>query len=183
MEFCFRLAAFVGMDTFLMWLNRIIKPATRSLSVREKRLAQSIFGDSINLEKVRIDETSRIACKPLRLAYVGFNVINCWGPLSDAHLIHELVHVWQYQTFGVVYIPRALWAQNTEKGYDYGGIRVILKKDTPKFTTFNYEQQGDIVADYFRLKTGQIPQWCPPDKRLLPYFEAILNPYFARDDA
>lgn len=159
-----------------MHLNRLFKPNTRLLSEREIALARSIFGEAIDYQKVRMDERSHIGCRQYRFAYVGFYFINSWGKLSDPVLIHELVHVWQYQRLGSVYIPRALWAQCTPEGYNYGGISTLQRaiEQGKSLTDFNYEQQGDIVADYFCLKNGWKPRWCGADKTYLPVFEAII---------
>ena len=72
-------------------------------------------------------------------------------------LIHELCHVYQYQHFGWKYIPLALFAQ-VSKGYDYGGEEGLKKaiKKGKQFKDFNYEQQGDIMRDYYiRYKMGK----------------------------
>lgn len=163
-----------------MWLNRLFKPGTRPLTVRETNLARSIFGAAVQYQNVRIDERARIGCRRYRFAYVGFQVINCWGQLSDPHFIHEMVHVWQYQRLGAVYIPRALWAQRTPEGYQYGGIEALRRAvETGKnLMDFNFEQQGDIVADYYCLQNGWQPRWCAGDSAYLPVFEQIIHPCF-----
>ena len=99
----------------------IVKYNTRSLDNREKDLAQKVFGNSINLEIVRLDEWSYSslfafaadddATKPR--PFTTFNTINSWWKMDDATLIHELTHVWQYQHGGAIYIPEALGAQGS----------------------------------------------------------------------
>jgi hypothetical protein len=162
---------------FLMMLNRIFKRNTRTLTQREIILAQSVFGESINYQKVRMDEMSSIACKKYHLAYVGFHIINSWGAIQDTHFIHEMVHVWQYQKLGIVYIPRALYAQTTQEGYNYGGIAALQKArmEGKNLLDFNYEQQGDIVADYFRLRCHLAPIWCERNQAYLPDFEYFIK--------
>jgi hypothetical protein len=163
-----------------MLLNRAFKPNTRRLTEREIALARSVFGETIDYQKVRVDERSHIGCRQYRFAYVGFHFVNSWGKLSDPILIHELVHVWQYQRLGSVYIPRALWAQRTAEGYDYGGGAALQKavEQGQTLTDFNYEQQGDIVADYFCLKNGWKPRWCEPEIPYLPIFEVLVEQAF-----
>lgn len=149
----------------ITWLyesfSNTIKTNTRPLTAREKAVAQSVFADSIQYDKVRIDERARIGTRRYNICYVSFNTINNWGILSDELLIHELIHVWQYQRFGAVYIPRALAAQRTAEGYNYGGTTALKKaiREHKKLWEFNYEQQGDIVADYFRIRSGYCPRW------------------------
>lgn len=160
-----------------MLLNAIFKPGTRSLLPREIALARLIFGDYIPYHQVRIDETARIGCRHYNLAYVGFYCINTWGPLSDAHFIHEMVHIWQYHRHGSVYIPRALHAQRTPEGYHYGGAEAIrdAERDGKQLSDFNYEQQGEIVADYFCLLSGAHPRYCPNNPTLLPLYQNFVQ--------
>ena len=175
-EFGFLLADLLGFPRLLIWLNQFFKPNTRPLNSRERVLGEAVFGHHIDFDKVQIDEHAWIGCRHFRFAYVGFNVINSWGALSDQHLIHELVHVWQYQQEGSRYIPRALWAQWFGGGYNYGG-HPALQKALAKGQTlrdFNYEQQGDIVADYFCLKQGLAPRWCSNTPEHLKTFTKLV---------
>ena len=72
------------------------------------------------------------------------HVLFCW-------LMHELTHVWQYQTTGWGYLFRAIQAQMKE-GYTYGGAEKLreFRLSGKTFLDFNLEQQGDIVRDYYR---------------------------------
>lgn len=171
------LADCLFLPEILILLNQLFKPATRKLTLREVALARSIFGNSINYQHVRIDERARIGCKNHHFAYVGFCIINAWGPLSDPHFIHEMVHVWQYQRLGSVYIPRALYAQRTAEGYNYGGIESLrhMAGQGRGLADFNLEQQGDVVADYFCLRQGFKPRWCPADRDYLDDFERVID--------
>lgn len=154
----------------------------RSLNQYELWTARFVYGDSINLNKVRIDERAYIGPRQYRLCYVSFNIINSWGIMSDELLVHELIHVWQYQHFGAAYIPRALWAQRTREGYNYGGLEVLkaAKSNGKKFWEFNYEQQGDLIADYFRLSQGKAAYWgnaTPNDLPIYEYFAEQMRHY------
>ena len=177
LEAVFLLADLVLVPEILLSLNRLLKPNTRRLTGREITLARAVFGETIDYQSVRIDERAMIGCRQYRFAYVGFNCINCWGKLSDAHFIHELVHVWQFQTLGSLYIPRALWAQRTHGGYNYGGVQALQQalREGRGLSGFNFEQQGDVVADYFCLKNGLQPRWCDANPAYLPVFEAIVK--------
>lgn len=177
LELLIRVLQGIGFPFLLMGLNRLFKPGTRALTASEIALAHSVFGAAIVYERVRIDARARVMCRRRGMAYVAFNVINAWGPLSPAHFIHEMVHVWQYQRFGAVYIPRALYAQRTTMGYNYGGPVALQKAAAAEksLLDFNYEQQADIVADYFCLKNGLRPRWCPPDRYFLPVFEKLIR--------
>ncbi len=174
LETVFLLADCLFLPELLVFGNRIFKPGTRRLTNREIELARLVFNESIDYQKVWIDDRARLGCRQYRFAYVGFNCINCWGKLADPHFIHEMVHVWQYQREGSVYIPRALYAQRTVEGYNYGGVEKLINA---RWQDFNYEQQGDIVADYFCLLQGLKPRHCAPDPAYLPVFRAVLKTY------
>jgi hypothetical protein len=151
------------------------KPSIRSLTPDERRMARSVFGENIDYDLVLLDERARIVTRDKGIAYVSANTINSWGSLSKAILIHELVHVWQYQRFGAVYIPRALRAQQ-EEGYNYGGLDKLLEE--PDFYNYNPEQQGDIIADYYRLMNGKRPYWGDAHSAdVLIYREIVMNAF------
>jgi hypothetical protein len=87
-------------------------------------------------------------------AFTTFHTVNL--PRSGGHsrehielLIHELVHVYQFETVGSVYIYEALRAQRTG-GYDYGGWPQLSKdwEGGRHFKDYNREQQGQITQDY-----------------------------------
>lgn len=132
----------------------LLKLKTRSLTIQEKALAKSIFGDSIQYDLVKVDTGARFGTKKIALAYVSFNTINYLRNIDKAIFIHELMHIWQFQQFGSIYIARAIKAQRSKEGYDYGGVanlyQVMLKGGS--LLDFNFEQQADIIEDYYRIK-------------------------------
>lgn len=74
--------------------------------------------------------------------------------------IHEMTHVWQYQS-GVNVRLQGLWVLVTEgygsdrKAYDYYKVENLRKK----LIEFNIDQQASIVEDYFLvhyLKDGRL---------------------------
>lgn len=151
----------LGVPEIYETLSDFSKPKTRPLHDWEIKMAKEVFGNGINYKRVRVDEGAYIGPKQQHFCYVSFYIINSWGKMSNSTLIHEMVHIWQYENMGAVYIPRALWAQTTNEGYDYGGLKklkLFLKHEKTLFD-FNLEQQGDIVADYFKIKKGYPPQW------------------------
>jgi hypothetical protein len=151
------------------------KPSIRSLTPAERRMARTVFGENMDYDLVLLDEKARIATRDKGIAYVSANTINSWGGLSNAIFIHELVHVWQYQRFGAVYIPRALRAQQ-EEGYNYGGLEKLLEE--PNFYNYNPEQQADMIADYYRLMNDKRPYWGDAhSKDVLTYWEIIKNAF------
>lgn len=161
-----------GWPEILETLADILKFNSRTLTDREKEIARSVFGDSINLDLVRIDEYSLGNLVNGKRPFTTFNTINTWEALEDPTLIHELTHVWQYGQVGAIYIPDALSSQEDSgvpgspedyppdiissgiSGYRYGGFTELQKRinNGQKLTSFNYEQQAQIVEDYYRLR-------------------------------
>jgi hypothetical protein len=135
----------------------LLFPALRRLRQEEVDLLKPIFGSSLPYEMMRIDERALIGPRRYRFCYVSFHTINSWGPMSDAVLVHEAVHVWQYVHYGACYIPRALSAQRTPMGYNYGGLKGLAAATF--LDDFNYEQMADVIEDAFRLCQGRPPKW------------------------
>ncbi len=91
-------------------------------------------------------------------AFTFFHTVNL--PLDGRHarkftdiLVHELVHVYQYELVGSAYMLEALYAQNTAGAYDYGkdaGLTQATAAGRP-YKAFNREQQAQIVQDYYCL--------------------------------
>ncbi|MBR9923062.1 MAG: hypothetical protein GYB31_19720 [Bacteroidetes bacterium] len=141
--------------------NRLIKWNTRKLTAGEEAMGKAVYGQSIPWKYIRVDGKARYGPRRLKIAYVSFFTINYWEKLRADVFIHELMHVWQYHHLGAIYIIRALHAQRTEAGYDYGGEKVLLNalKARKGLFHFNYEQQADIIADRWRLIHGMPAVW------------------------
>ena len=134
---------------------------SRPLSPGEEAVARDVFGGSICYRRVRLDERAFLGPLQMAVCYVSGFHINSWGVMSDALLIHELVHVWQYQQLGLRYVPLALRAQFFGGGYDYGGAAALLAvcRAGGGLKDFNLEQQAEIIADHFRIGCGRRPVW------------------------
>jgi len=167
----------IGIAEFYETLADWIKWNTRPLTAEERRIGQSIFGESLDWERVRIDDKAMLGPKQHKICYVSGYTINSWGAMHGALLVHELTHVWQYHHFGLAYIPRALRAYHSGIGYDYGGQEELRRVRTAGgcLTDFNYEQQGDIIADYYRLRIGRPPQWGFAGMDDLPLYAYFLK--------
>lgn len=151
---------------------------TRPLTAAEIALAKTVYGDSIRYKRVRVDEFALIGPRQARICYVSFYIVNSWQGMSKSTLIHELMHVWQYEQMGAVYMPRAIRAQFSEMGYNYGGVEA-LKAHSLKgldVRSFNLEQQADIVEDYYRISKGRSPCWGGGTKKDLWLYRKVLKP-------
>lgn len=151
-----------GIAEFYELIHLIFKKNTRHLTSHEKQEAQLIFGESLRYDRILIDDKAAIACKKGHFAYVSFYIINHWGSLEDSHFIHELAHIWQYEQLGARYMLRAILAQQSAAGYNYGGISTLKTYEAAgknDLIYFNLEQQAEIITDYYRLLTGKRPQY------------------------
>ena len=133
-------------------LSNGLSPRLRQLNARECDFLTEIFGESIPYERIRVDERAHIGPRRYRFFYVSFHTINSWGPVPPPILVHEVVHIWQYLYRGALYIPRALAAQRSRMGYDYGGLDGLRRAES--LDDFNYEQMAAVIEDAFRAKQG-----------------------------
>ncbi len=168
----------IGIGEVYETVTDFIKFNSRAMTEREISIAQTVFGDQINYRRVRFDAYSYLGPKQQSICYVSFYLVNSWGKMSDALMIHELVHIWQYEQMGAVYMPQALAAQASTPGYDYGGVFGLQNalRSNDDLRSFNLEQQGDIVADYFRIRNGQRPEWGNGQTKHLAIYAAIVHP-------
>lgn len=134
---------------------------SRDLTEYEIRQAKRVFKNAINYSKVTIEERSKIGSVGGYARTIGNTIYFPDEVRSTRWLIHELTHVWQYQTTGWTYAPKAIWAQ-VDEGYDYADAGktndqslIDARAAGKTLSSYNKEQQGDIVADYFsRLQSG-----------------------------
>jgi hypothetical protein len=149
-------------------------PGVRGLKPAEIRFLRTIFGDSIPYFLVRIDERAWFGPRFGNFCYVSFHTVNSWGPMHPAVLVHEIVHVWQYVHRGAAYIPRALSAQRSAMGYNYGGVSGLER--ACQLEDFNYEQMADVIEDAFRLANAIEGQWVPGrGPEILPLYYPFLR--------
>ena len=135
-------------------IKDFIKFNTRTLSSSEVKAAKSVFGYSINLDFVRVDEKAVIGPAFSHRAYTSFHTINSWGTETMDVMMHELTHVWQFENAGAIYMPQAIHAQVWGGGYNYGGVSGLMLRQNSGlgFLSFNREQQAQIVQDFFQLR-------------------------------
>jgi hypothetical protein len=130
----------------------------RLLTIGEKAEARAVFGEALNLDRVRVHARPRFFFQPKGTAmspngHVYYHARDCradfaCGPAPMAWLIHELAHVWQHQT-GQWVLLRGM----VERRYDYGRLTMASR-----FADFGLEQQASIVEDYYRQTMGLAPR-------------------------
>ncbi len=148
LDLLFILLDLSGAPYLYQWLESELKQ-NRHLTPQESALVKSIFADSIPNYKIRMDQRAHLGPKQKRFVYVSFFTINSWGKFSAKTLIHEAVHIWQYNYFGSGYIHHAWFAQLPKHGYDYGGPTQLIKdmNNGKMLISYNFEQMACIIAD------------------------------------
>jgi hypothetical protein len=122
----------------------------RPLFRDERKDAAFIFHDSIDLDKVSVVHAV-VANAPTTLG--NFIRIGMNGSIDRQTLIHELTHVWQYQTKGTQYISDSIWHQvgatissgsrNAAYNVTEADLRVGSIHDLPA------EKQAVVVETFF----------------------------------
>lgn len=176
-----RLMELAGMFVLYDTLKEWVKWNTRPLNPEEMALARRVFGDRIRLDLVRVDArafTTRL--RKQAFAYVSFQTLNYWKEVNSSEFVHELVHVWHYEQLGAAYTIRALRAQQSGEGYNYGGVEALRERLAAGqgFLDFNLEQQAEIVMDCYRLQMGWKPAWGNATKEDLSVYREILHSFF-----
>jgi hypothetical protein len=145
----------------------------RPLSFEEIQAFKTVLSpQSIRLGDVRVS-TGGILSPVFRLnknrAFATWHTVNLPdNRVEDIPLIvHELIHVYQYERIGSLYIGQGLWAQVRQGrgAYHYGGPDG-LKADRAAgkhLTDYNREQQSQIVQDYFSIlqANGNVDAFSP----------------------
>jgi hypothetical protein len=123
----------------------------RPLTPSERGESLSVFGDSLDLDQIRLEEDPIMSMGGFARttpSTVNFPVGAFGSSDFMPWLIHELTHSWQYQ-HGVSLATTLVHALRAV--YDYGGeagLRAALASGRT-FRQFNTEQQADIVKDYY----------------------------------
>ena len=137
---------------------------SRPLTEGEKRLGRSVFGEAIDYDRVRISDRrwgwaaicfgSHITFPPAAPAPRDF----AWaGPRLQAWLIHELTHVWQFQT-RPVWTVLSWFRVLVTGGYGRGSPGYRYAAPLKAWSGYNLEQQASMIEHAFLLReTGTCP--------------------------
>jgi len=128
--------------------QRTFTSRPRSLTTDERRLLLTIFGQSVNLDVVELAFT-KLAIHGR--AYTLGNTIHIpermpKGVTFDTQtLVHEMTHIWQYQTHGTAYISDSLYHQVTQGDAAY----TVTIVPGQALGDYGAEQQAMIVENYY----------------------------------
>jgi hypothetical protein len=116
----------------------------RALTPSEREMLMQIFGASVNLRLIRIAITDLGAQgRPYTL---GNTIRIPRGTSFDARtLVHEVAHVWQYQTRGTSYISDSVFHQLTS-GADAYNVSIVAGQSIYDYAA---EQQAVIIERYY----------------------------------
>ncbi len=169
---------------------------SRSLTEGEIKLAQSLFGDSIDYAAVKIHDGRRVPFQPNNSGMTPNGEIYMSGCYSDdytqkgvpshAFFLHEMTHVWQYQNKILHPILEATLLQLKHK-FNYASAYSFSLDTKKDLTDYNMEQQAAIIEDYYFFKNGYQTGQCTdkiPAQEKLDRFEKVLenflkNPSYA----
>ena len=127
----------------------------RPLKELEVRVLRKVFGEGLSYGPVRLVRMSNVvAMINGSRAFVLGNSLNLPGRDFTAVsrgqrmdlLVHEAIHVWQYQRHGWSYVTDALRAQYFGDGYDY----VKALRAGKSWRAMNPEQQAQLIQDAYR---------------------------------
>lgn len=152
---------------FLMNFLRIQYFEVRKLTQGEICIAQQVFGNLINYDKVKIFNIPYLPWQPIHMFIApngnifvhrqNFSTDYSKTSLSlQAIFIHEMTHIMQYQQHTNVILKGALLQLGyylSFKKYNPYTYQIIQDK---KFKEYNIEQQGDIARDIFLKKIPNI---------------------------
>lgn len=133
---------FPTLEQFALRTPLLLAGEGHGLTSQEREDAEALFGPSLDYDAVRVVFADFKGSK----AMVAGNVIRLpKGDYSRRWLIHELVHVWQFQTNGASYISKAL-AAHAAKG---DGAYLYTLVEGRALGDYEVEQQAEIVEDYY----------------------------------
>jgi hypothetical protein len=139
----------------------------RSLTRGEATMAEAVFGAAVRLEGVRLHRggfgpfavtLGEHVFLPGHLARADVSQAD---PFTQALLVHELVHVWQFQTRPLRTV--ASWAKAVVNGGYGRGLRAYrYVLPLGEYRKLGLEQQASVVEHLFLLRTGSRASAMPP---------------------
>jgi RHS repeat-associated protein len=157
--------------------------ASRSLTDAEIDLARTLFGGKVAYSRTGVDygrwawwQPEGREMTPDGIIHTGGQTISdytvagakpkwSYGLLAQQGiLIHELVHVWQYQR-GVNVVLKGLYRNYAYAGPNFGKLA---------FSDYGIEQQAQMAEDYYYLRNGSTSATVPTPTPSLSTYEKII---------
>lgn len=136
----------------------------RALTKGERAIAASVFGAHFDPDPCRIRAEAHLLTRWSPRPLIMVRGTDIWWPLPApgdcaiatrpalmALFVHELVHLWQYQSGRFSVLAYAATLAPLRYHYRLSGARGFL--------SYGYEQQAAIGEDYWRLLHGLAPRW------------------------
>jgi hypothetical protein len=145
----------------------------RGLTSGERAMISRLFGETLDPAPVRLHQRRWWPLQPVGIVMAPDG--HLWFPPGNpgwrddfaaaslpvqAFFLHEMTHIWQYQTGLNLILARGPFAR-----YAY----LPLRSGWP-FERYGIEQQAEIVRHYWLLKQGALVSGAPP----LAAYEALL---------
>jgi hypothetical protein len=164
---------------------------SRGLTDREKTVLRAVFGDSIDLDAVRIKEgNGGFFSIPFNTgqtdsdrAFTSGNTIYMKKNRGDEEfmqtLVHEMVHVWQYQHNGGAYQANSLDQQKIHGQHDAYDWRPAMV-DGKAWGDLNPEQQAHLIEDAWASGILTDPSATSSKIRGYEYIDANVAAYMRK---
>ena len=142
--------------------------SSRALSAAEIRLVRSVFGDSIDVSKVRLEYSPLLLVNGgivIRGAEKTATIYTSFDPTRGdfasnnteislrGFFIHEMTHVWQIQTGKMSYVEGA-FIQAREALGGRSGYLYSREDFQSGFENLNIEQQAQVIRHYYYQQQG-----------------------------
>jgi hypothetical protein len=174
---------FPALEWTAIQLAAVTSPVGRALYEWEAAIIRDIFGRGVDDSRIRIVE-ARVLNAPTTLAN-QIRVPPGWTFERENRpvLVHEVAHVWQYQTRGTGYITDSVYHNASgqiatgNRNVAYMNYRLHADSGISDFTA---EEQATIVGDYYELTRiyqadPSPPAWVQLRRPDLPIYERLIR--------
>jgi hypothetical protein len=178
-----------AVERLIMLVGEITSPCGRSLEVWETKLINDVYAGAVDTDRIRVVQ----ACVLNAPSVLGNNIRVPPGYSfrtidlktrqdNRAVLIHEVGHIWQYQTMGSSYISDSVLHNSSahiltgDRNVAYMNYKleqgVVIQQ-------FSAEQQAEIISDYFEItrlygSDSQEP-WVLYRRQFLTIYEDLIR--------
>lgn len=144
---------FPRLEATLIAAARMSGPG-RALEEGERRILFEVFDDSLALEPIRVVEARWLNAPTVLGNTIRIRPGYAFSGWHSSTLVHEAMHLWQFQHHGTGYITDSAW--HNLRSLLRTGRRTLaylnyqLAPDS-RLADFTAEQQATIIADYYEL--------------------------------